>query len=187
MQSHTSAPDAVSAHLSVNPEIGLSSAQALERLTRDGPNQLAEQPPRSAWLVLLAQFKGLMILILIGAALLAAAVGSYKDAGVILAVVVINALVGFYQEYRAERSLEALKSMLPITARVRRDGSPQEINANGVVAGDILLLEAGDNVAADGRLIVAVGTEIDESALTRRVNASRQTIRRGSEGGCVTG
>jgi P-type Ca2+ transporter type 2C len=166
MQAHTSAPDTVTAHLSVNPEIGLSSVQAQERLTRDGPNQLAEPLPRSAWLVLLAQFKGLMILILIGAALLAASVGSYKDAGVILAVVVINALVGFYQEYRAERSLEALKSMLPITARVRRDGSPQEINANGVVAGDILLLEAGDNVAADGRLIVAVGTEIDESALT---------------------
>ncbi len=166
MQAHTSAPDAVTAHLSVNPEIGLTSAQAQERLTRDGPNKLVEQPSRSAWLVLLAQLKGLMILILIGAALLAAAVGSYKDAGVILAVVVINALVGFYQEYRAERSLEALKSMLPATARVRRDGSPQEINAINVVAGDILLLEAGDNVAADGRLIVAVGAEIDESALT---------------------
>jgi P-type Ca2+ transporter type 2C len=97
MQAHTSAPDAVTAHLLVNPAIGLSTAQAHERLARDGSNQLAELPPRSAWMVLAAQFKGLMIIILIGAALLAAAVGSYKDAGVILAVVVINALVGFYQ------------------------------------------------------------------------------------------
>jgi P-type Ca2+ transporter type 2C len=166
IKSHTLSSDAVTAHFSVKPEFGLSSSQAQERLIRDGPNQLAEVLPRSAWLVLLAQFKGLMIIILIGAALLAAAVGSYKDAAVILAVVVINALVGFYQEYRAERSLNALKSMLPVTARVRRDGIPQEINAESVVAGDILLLEAGDNVAADGRLILAVGAEIDESALT---------------------
>jgi len=166
INAHTLLPDAVIDHFSVNPEFGLSSAQAQERLLHDGPNQLAEVLPRSAWSVLLAQFKGLMIIILIGAALLAAAVGSYKDAAVILAVVVINALVGFYQEYRAERSLEALKSMLPVSARVRRDGNPQEINAENVVAGDILLLEAGDNVAADGRLLLAVGTEIDESALT---------------------
>jgi P-type Ca2+ transporter type 2C len=166
INAHTLASDAATDHFSINPEFGLSSAQAQERLAHDGPNQLAEVQPRSAWLVLVAQLKGLMIIILIGAALLAAAVGSYKDAAVILAVVVINALVGFYQEYRAERSLEALKSMLPVTARVRRDGNPQEINAEGVVAGDILLLEAGDNVAADGRLILAVGIEIDESALT---------------------
>lgn len=166
MKAHTLAADAAIAHFSVNPEFGLSNALAQARLAHDGPNQLAEVPRRSTWLVLAAQFKGLMIIILIGAALLAAAVGSYKDAVVILAVVVINALVGFYQEYRAERSLEALKSMLQVTARVRRNGTPLEINADGIVAGDILLLEAGDNVAADGRLILTVGTEIDESALT---------------------
>ena len=166
INAHTLLPDAVTDHFSVNPEFGLSSEQAQQRLAHDGPNQLAEVLSRSAWSVLFAQFKGLMIIILIGAALLAATVGSYKDAAVILAVVVINALVGFYQEYRAERSLEALKSMLPAIARVRRDGNPQEINAESVVAGDILLLEAGDNVAADGRLILAVGAEIDESALT---------------------
>jgi Ca2+-transporting ATPase len=116
--------------------------------------------------VLLAQFKGIMIVILMGAALLAALVGSVKDASVILAVVIINALVGFYQEYRAERSLDALKSMLPVSATVRRDGSSQKISAEAVVPGDIVLLEAGDSVCADGRLIVAAGLEIDESALT---------------------
>ena len=166
MIAHALAPDDVAAQLSVNPEAGLSSALAQERLAHDGPNRLAEVAARSAWSVLFAQFKGLVIIILIGAAFLAAAVGSYKDAGVIMAVVVINALVGFYQEYRAERSLEALKSMLPVKARVRRDGEPQEISADSVVAGDVLLLEAGDNVAADGRLTLAVGVEIDESALT---------------------
>lgn len=116
--------------------------------------------------MLLGQFKSILILILIGAAALAALVGSIKDAVVILAVVVINALVGFYQEYRAERSLDALKSMLPIKARVRRDGISQVISSDDVVPGDVLLLEAGDRVAADGRLGVAVGLEIDESALT---------------------
>ncbi len=166
MKAHTLPPGAVTAHFSVNAAFGLSSALAQARLVRDGPNRLADMPPRPAWRVLFAQFKGLMIIILIGAALLAAAVGSYKDAAVILAVVVINALVGFYQEYRAERSLEALKLMLPVTARVRRNGRSEEITANDVVAGDILLLEAGDNVAADGRLILSVGAEIDESSLT---------------------
>ena len=121
---------------------------------------------RGPWRVLLAQFKSVMIVILLGAALLAASVGSVKDASVILAVVVINALVGFYQEYRAERSLEALKSMLPVSATVRRDGSSQKISAEAVVPGDIVLLEAGDSVCADGRLVVATGLEIDESALT---------------------
>jgi P-type Ca2+ transporter type 2C len=97
---------------------------------------------------------------------LAALIGSTKDAVVILAVVVINALVGFYQEYRAERSLAALKSMLPGKARVRRSGVSHEIAADAVVPGDVLLLEAGDRVAADGRLWLAAGLEIDESALT---------------------
>ena len=116
--------------------------------------------------MLLAQFKSILILILLGAVALATLIGSTKDALVILAVVVINALVGFYQEYRAERSLAALKSMLPSKARVRRDGVSHDIAADQVVPGDILLLDAGDRVAADGRLWLAAGLEIDESALT---------------------
>ena len=163
---HDLTAEAVAAHLDVNPQTGLSSAQARERLAQYGANRLPEAPPRSPWHVLLAQFKSILILILIGAAGLAALVGSFKDASVILAVVVINAMVGFYQEYRAERSLEALKSMLPVKARVRRDGSSQVISADTVVPGDVLLLEAGDNVCADGRLSLAAGLEIDESALT---------------------
>ncbi len=145
---------------------GLSVAEATERLAVDGPNSLPEAKIRSGWSVLAAQFKGVMILILIGAAGLAASVGSYKDTGVILSVVIINVLVGFYQEYRAERSLEALKSMLAVKARVRRDGIDQEVYAATVVVGDLILLEAGDNVAADGRIALCAGLEVDESSLT---------------------
>ncbi len=163
---HTLDAEAVAALLEVRPETGLSARQALERLARAGPNRLPQGPARSPWRVLLAQFKSILILILLGAVVLAALVGSTKDALVILAVVVINALVGFYQEYRAERSLAALKSMLPSKARVRRDGVSHDIAADDVVPGDVLLLEAGDRVAADGRLWLAAGLEIDESALT---------------------
>ena len=163
---HTLSAEAVALALDVRPDRGLDSQQSAARLAKWGPNALPLAPPRSPWRVLLAQFKGVMILILLGAALLAAMVGSVKDASVILAVVVINALVGFYQEYRAERSLDALKSMLPVNATVRRDGASQKIGAESVVAGDIVLLEAGDSVSADGRLLVAAGLEINESALT---------------------
>ena len=137
-----------------SPQIGLTSTQCAQRLAQWGANVLPITPPRSPWIVLLAQFKGVMTVILLGAALLAAWVGSIKDASVILAVVIINALVGFYQEYRAERSLDALKSMLPASATVRRsngqEGSSQKISADAVVPGDIVLLEAGDSVCADG-------------------------------------
>ena len=163
---HTITTEGAASALDVDPEVGLSDLQITERLEKWGPNALPVTPQRSPWMVLLAQFKGIMVLILIGAALLAASVGSVKDACVIFVVVVINAVVGFYQEYRAERSLDALKSMLPVSATVRRNGASVKINAEAVVPGDILLLEAGDSVSADGRLMVAAGLEIDESALT---------------------
>ena len=163
---HSALAEEVALALDVRPEVGLNSQQVAEQLAAWGPNALPVVRPRSPWTVLLAQFKGVMNLILIGAALLAASVGSVKDAAVILAVVVINAVVGFYQEYRAERSLDALKSMLPVSATVRRDGSVQKINSEALVPGDVLLLEAGDSVCADGRLVMAAGLEVDESALT---------------------
>ena len=172
---HTVPVDIIAAAFDVRPDAGLHSTQAAERFAHFGPNQLPVAAPRSPWHVLFAQFKGVMIIILFGAALLASLVGSHKDALVILAVIAINAFVGFYQEYRAERSLDALKSMMPVRARVRRDGKSQEIGADALVPGDILLLEAGDNVAADGRIVMAAGVEIDESALTgESLPASKQ-------------
>lgn len=163
---HVLAAEVVAAHLNVNVDTGLSPADAMQRVVRDGPNRLPEPPPRSAWLVFAGQFKSVLILILFGAASLAAFIGNIKDALVILAVVLINASVGFYQEYRAERSLAALKGMLPVKTHVRREGQKQLITAEDLVPGDIVLLEAGDRVPADGRLFVAAGLEIDESALT---------------------
>lgn len=163
---YTLAAAEVAARLEVRPDFGLTSAQANRRNAKHGPNRLPEAPTRSAWLVFFAQFKSILILILIGAALLAALIGNVKDAVIILAVVVINAAVGFYQEYRAEQSLAALKGMLPVRARVRRDGEKCDIAVEDLVPGDVALLEAGDRVPADGRLFIAAGLEIDESALT---------------------
>jgi Ca2+-transporting ATPase len=173
---HTQPTKEVAAFLDVQPDIGLSSATATQRYRQYGANRLSETPPRSPWSVFLAQFKSILILILIGAAVLAAFIGNVKDAVVILVVVLINATVGFYQEYRAERSLAALKNMLPAKTHVRRDGKKLEIRAEELVPGDIVLLEAGDHVPADGRLLVAAGVEVDESALTGESHAvAKQT------------
>ncbi len=150
----------------VDPAHGLSIADAEQRLVVHGANRLAEPPPRSPWLLFLEQFKSVLILILIGAALLAGMIGDIKDAVVILMVVLFNSALGFYQEYRAERSLVALKKMLALTARVRRDGQVIEVAADALVPGDIVLLEAGNRVPADGRLITAHSVEVDESSLT---------------------
>ena len=152
--------------LDADPARGLDAAGVGERLARHGENRLAEKPPRSKWLLLADQFKSLLILVLVAAAVLAGSIGDLKDAVVILVVVVLNALLGFWQEHRAEATLAALKKMLSPTARVRRDGGVHEIPAAGLVPGDLVLLEAGDRVPADGRLLVAHNAEVDESTLT---------------------
>ncbi len=152
--------------LGVNPADGVSRREATQRRQRFGDNRLAQTPPRSRWLLFLDQFKSLLILVLIGAGVLAGAIGDIKDAVVILVVVLINALLGFWQEHRAEQTLAALKNMLAPMARVRRDGVVEEIAASQLVPGDIVLLEAGDRIPADGRLLVSHNLEIDESALT---------------------
>ena len=152
--------------LNVDPVSGLSSEEAAKRFEHYGPNRLKETPPRSRWLLLADQFKGVLILVLIGAAVLAAIIGDLTDAVVILIVVIINAFLGFSQEQRAEQSLAALKQMLAPTAEVRRDGKTMEISADQLVPGDIVLLGSGDMVPADGRVIAAHSFEVDESALT---------------------
>jgi P-type Ca2+ transporter type 2C len=152
--------------LATDPPRGLPEVETSERLSRFGPNILPEVPPRSALLRLLDQFTSLLIIVLIIAAALAAFVGNHKDATIILAVVVLNALLGFYQEHRAEQSLAALRSMLPSRAKVRRGGTVSEISAEQLVPGDVVLMEAGDRVPADGRLTQAVALAVDESSLT---------------------
>ncbi|MDP1735467.1 MAG: cation-translocating P-type ATPase [Sulfuritalea sp.] len=149
---------------------GLTADEAAARLAAHGPNRLAEKSPRPAWLKFLDQFKSLLVIILLGAAVLAGAIGDFKDAIVIGVVVLLNATLGFFQEHRAEAALAALKNMLAPTARVRRRiGNISEvclIEAAGLVPGDILLLEAGDRIPADARLLSAHSVEVAEAALT---------------------
>jgi len=145
---------------------GLSAAEAERRLIAYGSNRLAAPAPRPAILRFLDQFRSFLVLILIGAAVLAAAVGDLKDPIVIGVVVLVNALLGFAQERKAERSLDALRDMLADTARVRRDGVVVEVAADAIVPGDVILLDAGDRVPADAVLRVAYDVEVDESSLT---------------------
>ena len=159
------APGAALTGLTARME-GLADSEAQCRLTHYGPNQLGEQPPRAPWRLFAEQFRSLLVLVLLAAALLAGAIGDLRDTLVILAVTVCNATLGFYQEFRAERSLAALRQMLASRARVRRDGQQREIAAAQLVPGDIVLLEAGDKVPADGRLLVAHNLEAVEAALT---------------------
>lgn len=173
---HTLPAERVCSALQVEPACGLSNAEAQARLAQYGANQLQDKPPRPPWLKFLDQFRSLLIIILILAALLAWAVGDLKDAIVILVVVLFNATLAFYQEHRAEQTLSALKQMLSSRAKVRRDGRVQEIEAASLVPGDIVLLEAGDRVPADGRLLAAHSFEVDEAALTGESHPVGKTL-----------
>ncbi|MDY6957356.1 MAG: cation-translocating P-type ATPase [Pseudomonadota bacterium] len=145
---------------------GLSDSEAMQRRERYGDNRLAETPPRPLWLKFLDQFKSILVLILLGAAVLAGAIGDLKDAIVVGVVVLLNATLGFFQEYRAEAALGALKSMLAPSAQVRRGGEIRVVDADTLVPGDILLLDAGDRIPADARVLLAHGAEVAEAALT---------------------
>ncbi len=145
---------------------GLSSRTAEERHEEQGPNKLPEAARRPWWQRLLAQFHNVLIYVLIIAAALAAALEKWIDAGVIGAVVIINALIGLIQEGKAEKAMEAISQMLALKARVRRDGRWQEIEAAELVCGDIVRLRAGDQVPADLRVLAARGLQVDQAALT---------------------
>jgi Ca2+-transporting ATPase len=168
---HALPPQAAAAQLRVDVDSGLTQSDAISRLTTHGPNRLAEKPPRPPWRKFVDQFKSLLILILLGAAVLAGAIGDLSDAIVIVVVVLLNATLGFVQEHRAEAALAALKNMLAPTARVRRDGEIRLIEAVDLVPGDILLLEAGDRIPADAHVLSAHSTEVAEAALTGEAHA----------------
>lgn len=168
---HAQPPEHCLAQLASNPVAGLDNEEVTRRLAEHGANRLAEKASRPVWLKFIDQFKSLLVLILIGAAVLAGAIGDFKDAIVIAIVVLLNACLGFFQEHRAEAALAALKNMLAPTARVRRDGEVQQIEAVDLVPGDILLLEAGDRIPADARVLSAHSAEVAEAALTGESHA----------------
>ncbi len=156
----------VATALATDPGSGLTSGTAAERLSTFGPNELTEKKQRPTWMLLLDQFTSPMILVLIAAAVVTAVIGETKDTIVILAIVVFNGVIGFVQEYRAEQAMEALKKMSSPDARVVRDGDTRLVPAAQVVPGDIVLLEQGDIVTADMRLLEAPALKIDEAPLT---------------------
>ena len=145
---------------------GINAEEARRRLATHGPNMLTEGRRRSPLRMFLDQFTDFMILVLLAAAVVSGLIGEAKDTIAIMAIVVLNAVIGFVQEYRAERALEALKAMAAPTATVFRDGASVLIPAAEVVPGDIALLEAGAMVPADLRLLEAVQLRADEAALT---------------------
>ena len=152
--------------LDVDVARGLSESEAVRRREQTGPNELVGEPKRPSWKRLLDQFRGVLILLLLGAAVISAAVGDLKDPIVIGVVVIINALLGFVQEQRADQAMEALSGMLTTQAKVRRDGAVEEIASADVVPGDLVLLKSGDRIPADGRFVKANSLSVDESTLT---------------------
>ena len=145
---------------------GLTAQEVEERLTQFGPNSLPEEVGLSRLKILLHQFKSPLIYILIVAAIVTALLGEFIDTGVIVAVVILNAVVGYFQEYKAETSVRALKSMVVARARVIREGKEGEIATEDLVPGDIVLLASGAKVPADLRLVEVTELRAEEAALT---------------------
>ena len=146
-------------------ESGLSSAEATKRLNIYGPNQLAEAPPTTIWQMLWDQFNNFVVILLIVAAIISALLGDYVESGAIIAIVILNAVLGIVQERRAEQALAALQELAAPEANIIRDGHRITVQANQLVPGDIVFLEAGNYVPADVRLIDAVNLRIPSSRL----------------------
>ncbi len=159
------APD-VGQQLTVDPQTGLSADEVARRLSTYGLNAIQEHRARSPWRMLLDQFTDFMILVLIAAAIISGMVGEPPDAIAIMVIVLLNGVIGFIQEYRAERAVAALKLLAAPNAKVLREGKQATIPASQLVPGDVVVLEAGDGVPADVRLVETVQLKVEEAALT---------------------
>jgi Ca2+-transporting ATPase len=159
-------PDEVAAAVGVDPAVGLPAARAADLLARNGPNALPEEKTKPGWLRFLDEYRSYMQIILVVAAAVSLLISEWSTAILLVLLTVLNAVVGMRQEGKAESAMNALKSMMKATARVRRDGSESVIPAEQVVVGDVVLITAGDEVPADGRIVAASALQIDESALT---------------------
>ena len=171
-QWHTQTIEAVLDRLRSQPE-GLSTEEAARRLAELGPNQLRERPGRGPLVVFLGQFKDTMVIVLLIAAVISFVLafttheaGEFTDAFMILIIVVLNAILGFTQEYRAEQAMEALKQMAVSLVHVRRDGQTREVPATELVPGDVIVIDAGLRIPADARLIESASLRVEEAALT---------------------
>jgi P-type Ca2+ transporter type 2C len=158
--------DEVAAVLGVDPAVGLSASRAAQLLDTNGPNALPEEKPKPGWQRFLDEYRSYMQIILSVAAVVSAVVKEWATAAILLVLTLFNAVVGLRQQGKAESAMNALKSMMKATARVRRDGVEAEIPAEQLVVGDVVLIAAGDQVPADSRIVVANALQIDESALT---------------------
>ncbi len=152
--------------LDTDPHQGLSLEEAEKRLSEYGPNALKEPPARSILSMFIDQMKEVLVLILIVAAVISGLVGEWADSAVIMIIVVLNAVLGVYQEHKAEEALKALQKMTKPTAKVIRGGVISEVNVESLVPGDVVLLEAGDSLPADIRLTESVSMHANEAALT---------------------
>ncbi len=162
---HSLKVEEVLERLRTKPE-GLSEEEARRRLEVYGPNELEREEGRPPLAILVGQFKNPLVALLMAATALSVAIGEILDAITIVAIVLASAALGFYQEYRAERALEALKKLAAPMAHVLRDGREVTIPAREVVPGDILVLAAGDKVPADARVIESINLQVDEASLT---------------------
>ncbi|MFF7930761.1 HAD-IC family P-type ATPase [Streptomyces sp. NPDC007940] len=150
----------------VDPEVGLSAARAADLRTANGPNALPEESRTPAWIRFLGQYRSYMQIVLVAAAAVSLLNQEWTTGILLIVLTLLNAVVGLRQEGKAESAMNALKSMMKTTARVRRDGTEAEVPAEELVVGDVVLIAAGDQVPADGRIIEASALQIDESALT---------------------
>jgi len=163
---YSRAPAEVASDLGVDPAVGLTAGRAAELLAANGPNALPEERPKPGWRRFLEEYRSYMQIILVAAAVVSLAIKEWSTGVLLVLLTVLNAVVGMRQEGKAESAMNALKSMMKATARVRRDGAEAQIPAEELVVGDVVLISAGDQVPADGRIIEASALQIDESALT---------------------
>ncbi|HBY73538.1 MAG TPA: ATPase [Candidatus Kerfeldbacteria bacterium] len=153
------------------PEAGLTADDVKQRLSQYGPNTLPSAKLKRWWEVLWEQVKSPLVFVLLGAALISSLLHEFVDATVIMAAVIIQVVVGFIQEYKAQTSLQALQKVIALSARVQRDGTEQVISAQELVPGDIVLLSAGDKIPSDVRLVHVADFEVNEAALTGESDA----------------
>src|SRR6516165_8391283 len=163
---HAISADEVVKRLATNREKGLDAAEASTRLRKYGPNRLPEGKKRGPLMRFLAQFNNILVYVLLGAGFIKLMLNLWVDAGIIFGVVVLNALLGFIQEGKAEKALESIRNMLSAEARTVRAGDIRMIPAEQLVPGDVVLLESGDKIPADLRLVEAKNLRTEEAALT---------------------